>query len=168
MKLKIKIACSISFIITLLINMQVYADECPSSDLPQKALTNYLEAMQERRFLDAFKFVSDSMTDGRSKKDWAELQEMFYTGGGVIIFGIDVRQAIATTSDIECASTAIVPNILKSRDNFNNQGITEFEIYTIVRRDERWLVDSQETLFDQSGVDKWFPGETLPEFLDKK
>ena len=61
-----------------------------------------------------------------------------------------------------------MPNILKSRDNFNNQGITEFELYTVVRKDDRWLVDSQETLFDQPDVDKWFPGETIPEFLDKK
>jgi hypothetical protein len=65
--------------------------------------------MQERRFIDAFKFVSNSMTDGRSNKDWAELQEMFYTGGGVIIFGIDVRQAIATDFGhrlrVDCYST---------------------------------------------------------------
>ena len=168
MKLKTKIVSFISFIVTLLINIQVHADACPSSDLHQNALTNYLEAMQERRFTDAFKFVSNSMTDGRSNKDWAELQEMFYTGGGVIIFGIDIRQAIAIVSDIDCTSTAIVPNILKSRDNFNNQGITEFELYTVVRKDDRWLVDSQETLFDQPDVDKWFPGETIPEFLDKK
>ena len=57
MKLKTKIVCSISFIVTSLINIQVYAGACPSSDLPQNALTNYLEAMQERRFTDAFKFV---------------------------------------------------------------------------------------------------------------
>jgi hypothetical protein len=168
MSLKTKIVHLISFIIGLLINVQVLAAQCPSSVLPQKALTNYLEAMQERRFTDAFKFVSNSMTDGRSNKDWAELQEMFYIGGGVIIFGIDVRQAIAIESDADCSSTAIVPNILRSRDNFNNQGITEFELYTIVRIDGRWLVDSQETLFDQPDVDKWFPGETIPEFLDKK
>jgi hypothetical protein len=148
--------------------MRVLAGECPSSDLPQNALTNYLEAMQERRFIDAFKFVSNSMTDGRSNMDWAELQDMFYTGGGVIIFGIDVRHAMATDSDIDCVSAAIVPNVLKSRDNFNNQGITEFELYTVVRIDGQWLVDSQETLFDQPDVDKWFPGEIIPEFLDKK
>jgi hypothetical protein len=37
-----------------------------------------------------------------------------------------------------------------------------------VKRKEKWLVDSQETLFDQGDVDIWFPGEVMPDFLDKK
>jgi|GEM_PF-422210 hypothetical protein len=129
---------------------------------------NYLTAMQEHRFADAFDFVTESMTDRKSKEDWASLQRMFYEGGGVVIYSVDERIAHFSRGELTCDEIAIVPNVLKSKDNFNNQGITEFELYTVVKRDGQWLVDSQETLFDQGDVDIWFPGEVIPEFLDKK
>jgi len=145
------------------------AESCPEDGGDRSAaVRNYLTAMQEHRFEDAFDFVTESMTDRKSREDWASLQRMFYQGGGVVIYSIDERVAHLSRGELTCDETAIVPNVLKSKDNFNNQGLTEFELYAIVKRKEKWLVDSQETLFDQGDVDIWFPGEVMPDFLDKK
>ena len=156
------------FVAFFLISPLVLAEGCALSGSPEKAVENYLKMMQAKRFGEAYAFVSESMTDGKSNKDWANLQQMFYEGGGVIIFGIDVRPHSSDGADTACVGSVVVPNVLKSRDNFNNQGIVEFELYTVVKQDGEWLVDTQETLFDQPDVDKWFPGEVIPEFLDKK
>ncbi len=145
------------------------AESCPEDgDDRSAAVRNYLIAMQEHRFEDAFDFVTESMTDRKSREDWASLQRMFYQGGGVVIYSIDERIAHLSRGELNCDETAIVPNVLKSKDNFNNQGLTEFELYEVVKHKEKWLVDSQETLFDQGDVDIWFPGEVMPDFLDKK
>lgn len=143
------------------------ADPCADSSGPQAALRSYLTAMQDHRFNDAYDFVTATMTDGKPREEWAAVQKMFYEGGAVNIFGIDIRQAQADPTDAACAARALVPNVLKSRDKFNNQGTTEFEVYTVVKDGDAWKVDAQETLFDAPEVEKWFPGEEVPEFRDQ-
>jgi hypothetical protein len=143
------------------------APPCGDGSAAQAAVNNYLVAMQDHRFDEAYDYVTSTMTDGKARGDWAALQKLFYEGGEVNIFGIDIRDAVGTEDDPECKAHAIVPNVLKSRDKFNNQGTTEFELYTVVEEDGAWRVDSQRTLFEQSEVDQWFPGEKMPEFRDQ-
>ena len=145
----------------------VSAAPCADGTAPVAAVRHYLSAMQDHRFEAAYDFVTATMTDGQSRGAWAAQQKLFYEGGEVNIFGIDIRAARATDGDDSCAARAIVPNVLQSRDKFNNQGITEFEIYTVVQQDGTWRVDTQETLYDQPEVDRYFPGETLPELRDQ-
>jgi hypothetical protein len=53
--------------------------------------------------------------------------------------------------------TAQVPNVLESQDKFvNTLGLTEHELYTLVREDGAWKVDSQ-ILLEQAEIPKWFP-----------
>ncbi|MEX2479618.1 MAG: hypothetical protein WD928_02040 [Gammaproteobacteria bacterium] len=143
------------------------AEPCPDGAAAQAAVERYLSAMQNHQFEAAYDTVTARMTDGKERGPWAALQKMFYEGGEVNIFGIDIRPAVATADDPECVDEALVPNVLQSRDKFNNQGITEFEVYTVVHNDGEWRVDRQETLFDQADVDRYFPGETLPELRDQ-
>ena len=56
--------------------------------------------------------------------------------------------------------------MLKSRDKFNTQGTTEFEYYITINDGDRWRVDSQETLFDEVAIKKWFPNDEVPDFRD--
>ncbi|MGR8920337.1 MAG: hypothetical protein ACU85V_12010 [Gammaproteobacteria bacterium] len=151
----------------LVLPASALAAPCPDGEGPRAAVASYLRAMQEHRFADAYDFVTAAMTDGKPRADWAGLQRLFYQGGQVNIYGIDIRAPQAAAGDADCAGRALVPNVLKSRDKFNNQGTTEFEIYTTVRQGGTWRVEAQETLFDQPEVDRWFPGETLPEFRDQ-
>ena len=143
------------------------ADRCPDGAPAQAAVSRYLTAMQNHQFDAAYDDVTAAMTDGQGRGEWAAVQKLFYEGGAVNIFGIDIRAAQAVAGDAACASRAVVPNVLKSRDKFNNQGITEFEIYTVVQDDGMWRIDAQETLFEQADVDRHFPGELLPELRDQ-
>ena len=151
----------------LLCSGSVSAAPCADDSGAHAALQGYLTAMQDHRFSDAFEFVTATMTDSKSREDWAAQQKLFYEGGEVNILGIDIRKAQAGDDDASCAKKVIVPNILKSRDKFNNQGTTEFETYVVVKSGDTWKVDSQDTLFNADGVKKWFPGEKIPEFRDK-
>jgi hypothetical protein len=143
------------------------AAECPDGEAQQAALRGYITAMQNHQFKEAYDFVTPAMTDGKSREEWAALQKLFYEGGGVNVLSMDIRAPHATDDDPTCAHKAIVPNVLVSRDKLNNQGTTEFETYVVVRDGDAWKVDAQETLFDAADIEKWFPGEEIPEFRDQ-
>ena len=130
---------------------------CADGAGPRGAVMGYLTAMHEHRFEDAYDFVSSSMTDGRTRADWSALQERAYRPGKVEIYGVDARRAMAAEDDLDCTTQAVVPNILSSRDKFNEHGSVEFEIYFVKRDGDVWQVDSQETLFDDDGIAIWFP-----------
>ena len=66
-----------------------------------------------------------------------------------------------------CEDSAVVPNVLKAKDKFNNQGSTEFELYTVIKADGGWKLDSQELLFEEADIRKWFPNDEIPEFQDQ-
>ncbi len=154
-------------LLILLPGADARAGDCADDSGPHGAVQNYITAMQNHAFAKAYDFVTASMTDGKSREDWAAQQKLFYEGGEVNVLGMDIRKAQAVEGDAACAKKASVPNILKSRDKFNNQGTTEFEVYTVVKDGEAWKIDAQETLFDAEGVKKWFPGEKVPDFKDQ-
>ena len=136
---------------------------CPEGAGPRAALMDYLTAMHEHRFGDAFDYVSDRMTDGRERSEWSAMQKMVYQPGKVDIYGVDIRRAIAVNGDPECRSRAVVPNILSSRDKLNVHGIVEFEIYSVIREGEGWRIDSQETLYEDEAILTWFPDAKVVE-----
>lgn len=140
---------------------------CPEGEGPQAAVESYITAMQESRFRDAYDFVTVNMTDGRERKEWAAIQKLFFEAGGVSIYGMDIRTAQPLDDDPICEKRARVPNILTSRDKFNNQGTTEFELYITVRGEDGWRIDEQETLFDDAAIKEWFPDDEIPEFRDQ-
>lgn len=142
----------------------VYANTlCPDADAPRQAVMAYLTAMQEHRFSDAYDHVTVTMTDGLSREQWSARQKLFYTGGEVNIYGIDARPAVAAGEDSTCASAAQVANILRSRDRFNHNGLVEFETYRVVKNDNQWRVDAQQTLYDTPQINQWFPDVELVE-----
>jgi hypothetical protein len=141
---------------------------CLKDEGPREAVLGYVTAMKEQRFEDAHQFVTDTMTDGKSAAEWAAPQRKLFELGGVKIGEIDVRAAKRELSNpTTCTTTAKVPNVLNAIDALNNQGSTEFEVYTVVQgADGKWRVDSQETLFDEPAIHQWFPGEKIPEFKE--
>ncbi len=140
---------------------------CPLHEDPGVGLEGYLSAMQRHRFEDAYEFVTANMTDGKSKEDWVKQQQYFYIGGEVVIFAMSIRDALAVQRGDDCKAQAIVPNVLKSRDKFNNQGTTEFELYKVVKEGDAWKVDSLEVLFEEAEIAKWFPEDRIPEFQNQ-
>ena len=142
-----------------------FAEQCADGSGPEAAVTGYVQGMKDYQFESAYDFLTDNMTDGQSREDWTELQLKFIVGGEVVIGKLDVRDAHAASADDPgCSTTAIVPNILRAKDKFNNQGSTEFELYTVVKQDDRWRIDLQESLFDEDKIKQWFPNDEIPDF----
>lgn len=142
------------------------AADCASDPGPRDAVLAYGKAMQEKRFEDAYDHVTATMTDGRPREEWAGLQRRMFELGGVELAAPDVRAAKREMVDGRCADTAQVPNVLRAKDVLNNQGSTEFEVYTVVYADGVWRVDSQLTLFDEPAIREWFPNDEIPDFKD--
>ena len=141
--------------------------DCRQDTGPRVAVEGYLRAMKERRFDDAYGFVSARMTDARPQAEWAALQAKMFELGGVKLADPDVRTPQrATDADGHCLAEAKVPNVLRAADALNNQGSTEFEVYTVVLDGKTWKVDAQETLFDEKEIRAYFPNDEIPAFKD--
>ncbi len=136
---------------------------CALDPGPEAAVRGYLTAMKDHHFEDAYKFVTATMTDGKSVAEWAGQQKKMFELGGVSIGQIDVRVAKRDMKDAaNCAASATVPNVLHAGDVLNNQGSTEFETYKVLLQGKDWKIDSQETLFDEPRIREWFPKDKIP------
>lgn len=143
------------------------AADCADDPGPRSAVVNYLTAMKDKRFEDAYDHVTTTMTDARPRDEWAGLQRKMFELGGVSLGDPDVRAAQRpAAADGSCPPTAKVPNVLRAQDVLNNQGSVEFEVYTVVLQDGTWRVDAQETLFDDAAIKTWFPEDAVPAFKD--
>ena len=122
-----------------------------ADDTPEATLKAYLSALKDARFEDAYDRCSKAMRQGKSKEDWVKEQKSLMAFADVKIFNFTVYPAKVQ------GDTAQVPNILESQDKFvNTLGLTEYELYTLVKEDGGWRVD-QQLLIETPEVPKWFP-----------
>lgn len=118
---------------------------------PEDVVTRYLGALKDGKFDVAFDLVSAAMKQGKDHDAWVKDQKELAAFADVKIFDFKVQPAKVEGAD------AKVPNILSSQDRFvNTLGLTEYEIYTLVREEGKWKVDSQ-ILVEPPDVPKWFP-----------
>ena len=148
----------------VVLTSKAYAEPCADGSGPESAVAAYVQGMKDYQFESAYDFLTDNMTDGKSRDDWSELQLKFIVGGEVVIKKVDVRPAHNTATDAACEASAIVPHVLRAKDKFNNQGSTEFELYTVVKQGDKWKIDTQETLFDDEQIKQWFPEDEIPDY----
>jgi len=151
---------ALCFFACLSFTSSVYAADplrCTDGSEAHAAVMDYLSAMHNNHFTQAYDYVSSNMTDGRSREQWSELQAKAYPAGKVQIYGVDARSALAADGDAACTKAAIVPNVLSSKDKLNEHGLVEFEIYTVKLVGDRRAIDEQRTLFEEAEVDMWFP-----------
>jgi hypothetical protein len=125
---------------------------------PEEVLKRYLAAAQAQKFDEAYDLVSKAMKmdrktgQAKSKDVWVKEQQYIYSFAEAKIFDFQVGKA-----KIE-DNKALVPNLLSSQDKFLNQlGVEEYELYTLVKEDGGWKVDSQQEVIEQDEIDKWFP-----------
>jgi hypothetical protein len=83
--------------------------------------------------------------------------------GGVSITGIDIREPRVRRGAGDCSDAALVPNVLRSRDRINVDGIVEFELYDVVRTADDWRIVGQETLYDTERIIAIFPDVEIVE-----
>jgi hypothetical protein len=118
---------------------------------PEETVRRYLEAMKEKRFDAAYDLVSKAMRQGKEREVWVKEQQVGMAWAEVRIFEFEVYPA-----KVE-GDKAYVPNVLSSQDRFINQlGLTEHELYTLVREDGAWKVD-QQLIVEPANIPKWFP-----------
>lgn len=120
---------------------------------PEDTVRQYLKALQDNRFADAYSYVSSSMSRGMGSEEWAKEQQYIVQMGEVKIFGFKVFDAVMVDGK------AKVPNILKSQDKYLNQlGLDEHEVYELIKEDGRWKID-QQTLVEGAERREFFPEE---------
>ena len=118
---------------------------------PEDVLMRYLTALKDNKPATAYELVSKAMRQGKDKEVWIKEQQTLMGMADVKIFDFTVYPGKVS------GETAQVPNVLESQDKFvNTLGLTEHELYTLVRENGAWKVDSQ-ILLEQSEIAKWFP-----------
>ena len=123
----------------------------PAAMSPEDAIRRYLRDTKEGNFDDAYDLVSKAMRRGEDKEVWVKEQKAGMAFAEVKVFEFHVQPGKID------GDTARVPNVLSSQDRFVNQlGLTEYELYTLVKEDGRWKVD-QQTIVEPPDVPKWFP-----------
>ena len=121
---------------------------------PEEVVKLYLESVQKGDFKAAYPLLSPDMRGNLDEEKWIAQQTVVMKLGEVSISSFQVFPA-----KMEGAK-AIVPNLLKSKDKFINQGgLNEYELYTLVIGPEkRWQID-QQALVETDAVHKWFPAD---------
>src|SRR5262249_5604069 len=136
-----------SRIVTLLVAFLVIGGGVARSDEapPEEILKRYLTATQNQKFEDAYDLVSKAMKTDlktgkvKSKEVWAKESQYIFSFSEAKIFDFKVGKAKID------GQKALVPNLLSSQDKFLNQlGVEEYELYTLVKEDGGWKVDSQQ------------------------
>lgn len=118
---------------------------------PEETLRQYLGALKDAKIATAYDYASKAMRNGKAREDWVKEYAEVGALAEVKIFSFEVG-----TAKVE-GDKALVPNVLKSQDKFINQmGLTEYELYTLVKEDGQWRVD-QQVLVEPSDLPKWFP-----------
>lgn len=118
---------------------------------PEQTLTRYLDGLKARDFASAHAYVSKAMVGGKDKEVWVKEGEALIAMCDLKIFKFEVGSAKVD------GEKARVPNVLESQDKcINALGLTEYELYTLVREDGVWKVDSQ-ILLEPPEVPEWFP-----------
>jgi hypothetical protein len=120
---------------------------------PEDVLLRYLTAVKNDKPAEAYELISKAMRQGKAKDVWVKDYQTMMSMADVKIFDFKVHPGKVD------GDQALVPNVLESQDRFvNTLGLTEHELYTLVREDGAWKVDSQ-ILLEPSEVAKWIPGK---------
>ena len=134
-----------------LVVLASFAFAAPAALSPEDTIRRYLQDTKEGNFDDAYDLVSKAMRRGADKEVWVKEQKAGMAFAEVKVFEFHVQPGKID------GDTARVPNVLSSQDRFVNQlGLTEYELYTLVKEDGRWKVD-QQTIVEPPDVPKWFP-----------
>lgn len=118
---------------------------------PEETVRRYLQAVKDGKFDVAYGLISRAMKGGKEREVWVKEQRRLMQWADVKVFDFQVYPG-----KVE-GEKARVPNVLSSQDRFANQlGLTEHELYTLVKEDGAWKVD-QQLIVEPPDIPKWFP-----------
>ena len=123
----------------------------PAALSPEETVRRYLAALKDANFTQAYDLVSKAMKQGKDREVWVKEQQAGMAFADVKIFEFTVYPGKVA------GEKAQVPNILSSQDRLVNQlGLTEYELYTLVKENGAWKVD-QQLIVEPPDIPKWFP-----------
>jgi len=118
---------------------------------PEETVKRYLGALKAGNFDQAYDLISKAMKQGKEREVWLKEQKT-----GMAVADVKIFEFTVYPGKIE-GDVAHVPDILSSQDRFVNQlGLTEYELYTLVKENGVWKVD-QQIIVEPPDVPKWFP-----------
>jgi hypothetical protein len=118
---------------------------------PEETVRRYLQSVKDGRLEEAYDLISRAMKGGKEKEVWVKEQKRLMQWADVKVFDFQVHPGKVQ------GDKAQVPNVLSSQDRFANQlGLTEHELYTLVKEDGAWKVD-QQLIVEPPDIPKWFP-----------
>ena len=118
---------------------------------PEETVRRYLQATKDGKFDEVYDLASKAMRRGKDKEVWVKEQK-----AGMAFADVKIFEFTVYPGKVE-GEKAQVPNILSSQDRFVNQlGLTEYELYTLVKEDGAWKVD-QQLIVEPPDIPKWFP-----------
>jgi hypothetical protein len=118
---------------------------------PEDTVRSYLGALKAGKFGEAYDLISKGMRQGKEREVWVKEQQALMAMADVKIFDFTVYPGRVE------GEVARVPNVLSSQDRFvNTLGLTEHELYTLVREDGAWKID-QQIIVEPPEIPKWFP-----------
>jgi hypothetical protein len=118
---------------------------------PEETVRRYLQATKDGKFGDAYDLVSPAMKRDKDREVWVKEQQ-----AGMAFADVKIFEFTVYPGKIE-GEKAQVPNILSSQDRLVNQlGLTEYELYTLVKEGGAWKVD-QQLIVEPPDIPKWFP-----------
>ena len=123
---------------------------------PEETVKSYLTALKAGKFDEAYDYISKSLARNKTKEEWVKEQQWVMQMSEAKIFEFKTYP-----SKVE-GEKAFVPNVLSSQDKFLNQlGVTEQELYTLIREDGKWKI-TQQQIVEREDLDKWFPPSVTP------
>ncbi len=141
--------CRVLVALSVLLSHAAPAAGAPLS--PEETVRAYLGALKAGDFDRVYGLVSKAMRQGKERGIGVKEQKTGMAVADVKIFDFQVYPG-KVEGDV-----ANVPNVLSSQDRFVNQlGLTEYELYTLVKEDGTWKVDRQ-LIVEPGDVSKWFP-----------
>jgi len=121
--------------------LALVAQAVQGATMPEETVKQYLKAMQEHRFEDAYSRITKKMAGSKDKEVWAKEWKYVFDAGEAKILGYELFPV-----KVE-GETAQVACIISSQDKaLNALGADEYSVFTLIKKDGEWLIDGEEQL----------------------
>lgn len=147
----------------LLLPLLLGSAAIPGPGSPEVIVGRYLSALKNKDFTAAHHLLTDEMTGGKDAWAWSIEQALVFKRSALVIQDFEIYSATIN------GDSAMVPNILHSRDNIvNREGAAEFELYRLHKSAGRWRIDRQK-LLSKRQREHWFEQRVdVSSFLEKR
>ena len=126
------------FLLSLLSSICVVTPVWGENLTPQEVVLKYYQALQNRDFAQAYRYVSQGMRAGKDQEKWAQEIQALFERGKVAIKEISVSPGAVSDQEARVNST------ITSKDLVNVNGLIEYNRDYLVLEDGSWKLERTE------------------------